>query len=144
MLPRWHILTGLIFSLLIWIIFPSVGFYVFLVLFGAVFIDFDHYMCAVWKTGKISLHDAFIYHKKLLQTERKEYARKIFKKGDFHIFHTIEFHLLVLLLSYLWIGLFYIFIGMLFHSILDFIELAAERKLYRREFLLLSWIAKKN
>lgn len=144
MLPRWHILLGLTFTLIILLLFPSLSlFYVFLILFGSIFIDFDHYVLSVMRTGKFGLHDAFIYHKKLFRIEQEEYAKKIFRKGDFHIFHTIEFHFIVLLLSYVWTGFFFIFIGMLFHSLFDVIELISEKKLYRREFFLVNWLIKR-
>ena len=141
MLPRWHILLGLIFSLIIWIIFPYIDWiFIALIFLSSFLIDFDHYMCSVYKTGKLSLFDSFEYHRKERIKYLKERSRGIRRKGDFHIFHTIEFNILVFLLGYLWAGFYYILIGMLFHSILDIISGIYEDWLYRREFLLARWL----
>ena len=52
------------------------------------------------------------------------------------IFHTVEFHILVFLLGFLWPGFWFILMGMIFHSILDLISLTYERQLWHREFSL--------
>ena len=144
MIPRWHILLGLIFSALFWIIFPNVHWaYVLLIFLSAVFIDLDHYMCAVWKEGKISLSNALERYRKIERQEIAERKRGIFRKSDFHIFHTIEFHILIFALGFLWQGFFYILVGMLFHSLCDLIDMSVKGRTYRREFFLVNWIAKK-
>ena len=144
MFPRWHILSGLIFTLLFWIVFPQTAWYnIALIVFASVLIDFDHYMCAVWDTKKWSLFKAFEYHERLMKIELKEKRKRIFRKGDFHIFHTIEFHALVLAIGLIFSPFFYVFIGMLFHSLLDLVHLLAKSETYRREFFLANWIRKK-
>lgn len=144
MLPRWHILWGAVFSALVGWIFPGTAWYnIALIFFGAVFIDFDHYMCAVLKTGKLSLLEAFEYHKRLGKKTSSERKRGIFGKGDFYIFHTVEFNALVLALGFVFSPFWYILIGMVFHSILDFVYLADKGSLYRREFFLTNWIRRK-
>jgi hypothetical protein len=75
--------------------------------------------------------------------ERAEKEKGVRKKGDFHPFHTIEFHALVGLLSLLWVGFFYIFLGMMFHSLLDVIYLVYAGRTYRREFFFVRWIYRK-
>lgn len=141
MTPRWHILYGLIFAFLFWLVFPLTAWYNISILFLASFlIDFDHYMCAVWNTKNWSLFKALEYHKILRQKEMKERKSGIFRKGYFHIFHTIEFHALVLAAGFVFSPFFYGFIGMLFHSLLDFMQLLATRALYSREFFLANWI----
>jgi len=102
--------------------------------------DFDHYAVSVLKTGSISLFNSFDYHKKQTVIEDKEIKKGIKKKGDFHIFHTIEFHLLVGLLIFLWTGFFYIFIGMIFHSMPDLISLIHAGRVHRREYSFFSWL----
>ena len=59
------------------------------------------------------------------------------------MFHTVEFHLLVGLLGLVWIGFFYIFIGMIFHSLLDVVDLTKRDTFYRREFFFFNWLGKK-
>ena len=144
MLPKWHFLLSILFIALVWIIISEISLlYLFLIFFGAFFIDFDHYAVSVWKTGKIGLFDSFKYHDKMKETEEKEKARGIRRRGDFHLFHTVEYLILVFVLDYLWVGFFYIFIGMLFHSVLDLVWLVYEDRVYRREFFLINWLRKK-
>ncbi|SRR3990167_1165836 len=144
MLPRWHILFGAIFSLLIWIVSPQINFgYLLLIFLSSFLIDFDHYLCSALKTKKIGLFHSFDYHKEMAITQRKERDKGIIRKGDFHIFHTIEFHILVGLLGFAWIGFFYVFIGMIFHTLLDLYSLLYDKYMYRREFFLTAWLWKK-
>jgi hypothetical protein len=49
----------------------------------------------------------------------------------------------VLLLSFFWEGFLCIFLGMLFHSITDFIYMYHEDVLYQREFFFLRWFYRK-
>ncbi len=143
MLPRWHILLGAVFTFIFWIVFPETNLIYLILMFLASFlIDFDHYASFVSKTGKIGLFQAFDYHKEMEKKSIRERKRGIRRKGDFHIFHTIEIHILVLLLGFLWEGFFFVFIGMLFHSILDIISIAYEGYLYRREFFFVNWLKK--
>jgi hypothetical protein len=144
MLPKMHILSGAIFSLIIWAIFPATHWaYIILLFIGSFMMDFDHYMCAVYKTGKISLLNALEYYRKWVIQKKEEAKRGVFKKGHFHIFHTIEFHILFLILSFMWVPFAYVFVGMIFHSILDFIWLAYEKRLYIREYFLTRWLWQK-
>ena len=140
MLPRWHIFLGALFALLLWFAADIHWFYALLVFASSVLIDFDHYLNVVIKKKKLSLFHAFDYHKKLHKQELEEKHRGIFRKGDFHLFHTIEFQVLVGLLGLVWAGFFYIFIGMVFHSILDIAYSLHEERLYRQEFLLFNWL----
>ena len=60
MLPRWHIIFGFLFILLVWQLFPEISFfYLGLILFGAIFIDFDHYAYYVYKKKNLSLKKAY-------------------------------------------------------------------------------------
>ena len=141
MLPKWHILLGAIFTFIIWISSPEISLlYLSLIFFSSFLMDFDHYAVSVLKTGNISLFDSFDYHKKQTEIEDKEIKKGIRKKGDFHLFHTIEFHILIGLLMFLWTGFFYVFIGMIFHSMLDLISLIYAGKMHRREYFLLNWM----
>ena len=146
MYPKWHILLGIVFTLLIWYLVPQIQLiYLGLMFLSSFLIDFDHYVCAVKKTGKLSLRNAFDYHKKLLLKQKKEIATGVRKKFcDFHLFHTIEFHVLVGLLSFIWIGFFYVFVGMIFHSLLDIVSMTYEGSLHAREYFFFSWLKKEN
>jgi len=145
MLPRWHILSGVLFTILIWAVAPKISFvYLSLIFFASFLIDFDHYINAVLKTGKLSLIEAFEYYKKR-EKELDEYERKYKKRvrGDFHLFHTLEFQLLVGIIGIFLLPLFYLFIGMVFHSLLDLIGLAKAGKLHRREYFLFNFLRKR-
>ncbi|MBS3090897.1 hypothetical protein J4217_00430 [Candidatus Pacearchaeota archaeon] len=144
MLPRWHIFLGLISTILITLVFPNTSMlYLLLFFLSSFLIDFDHYANAAMKTNKLGLRNAFEYHKILGEIEKEEHKKGLRRKGDFHPFHTIEFHLLVLLLGFLWTSFFFIFLGMLFHSIMDLISIQYKGYLYRREFFFLNWLRKK-
>jgi len=145
MFPRWHILYGFIFSALVWIVFPEIVWYnIFLIFFASVFIDFDHYIIAVWRTGKFSLFSAFEYYRKLDEKALADLRKGIrLKKADFQVFHTIEIHALVLGVGLSFIPFIYLFIGMFFHSLLDIFEMQNRGVLYTREFLFVNWIRQK-
>jgi hypothetical protein len=140
MLPRWHILFGAIFSILAKLIFNLGDLESFLIFFAAVFIDFDHYLSFVYHSGKFRLKDSFEYYRLKEIEEKKNLKKGIRKPGDFHVFHTIEFHLLVLILSFYFHPLFFIFIGMVFHSLLDVVEMIHKDVLYYREFFFFRWL----
>ena len=96
MLPRWHILSGAVLTLMFWLIVPGTNKIYLAVLFLSSFlIDFDHYICAVHKGNNVSLRKAFDYHKEDQKIAEREYKKGIKKKGDFHLFHTLEFNLFV-------------------------------------------------
>lgn len=145
MLPRWHILLGILFVFIIWAFSPQISIlYLILIFASSILMDFDHYAVSVLKTGNISLFDSFDYHKKQSEIEDREIKKGIRKKSDFHIFHTIEFHLLVGILIFLWSGFFYIFIGMIFHSMLDLISLIYAGRVHRREYSFINWMIRRK
>lgn len=145
MFPRHHILSGIILTIALWFFFPKTP-YLFLVLFlfSSFLMDFDHYVVAAMKNNHLSLFKAFHYHKVQGEIMAQNHRKGIFKKGDFHILHTIEFHTFIFVLGFAWKGFFYIFAGMLLHTILDIIYiLSVHGSLYPREFSLGNWIARK-
>jgi len=144
MLPRWHIFFGAIFATTIWVFAPETNFnYLILVFLSSFLIDFDHYLIALTNTKKISLKKALKYFECLGEQEKTEKKINQRKKGHFYIFHTLEFHILILILTTIKIEFFYIFLGMIFHSLLDVVWMIKKDRIYRREFLLVNWIIKK-
>jgi hypothetical protein len=144
MLPRWHVVWGFVFTGILWYYVPNIGYINLLLVFLASFlIDFDHYLTSVKKTGKLGLGVSFEYYKDVHKIEKKENARGIRRKGDFHLFHTLEFHILIGLLGLVWVGFFYIFLGMIFHSLLDVVWLLYADRFYRREYFFSGWISRK-
>lgn len=141
MLPRWHVLLGALFVGGLYLLVPDLAWYnYFLLFFASVFIDVDHYIAAGLKTGSWRLSDALEYYATQgdqVQLDQKKGIRKVY---DFHIFHTIEFHVLIALLSVWWQPAFYLFIGMTFHTLLDIFTLLHRDYLYMREFFLTTWL----
>ena len=145
MLPRGHIISGIILILAVFILSPQINFIYLALLFLASFlIDFDHYTASVLKTKRWGLKNALDYNNKKMIEEKKEKAKGIKAKDDFHFFHTVEFHVFVGFLSVLWIGFFYVFVGMVYHSLLDIFSLIRGGSFHRREFFLFDWVRKKS
>ncbi len=143
MLPRWHIILGALFTSIVWIVAPGIDYlYLALIFFSSFLIDFDHYIVSSVKTGKLRLKHSFDYHDDMLEREKEENEKGIRKRGDFHLFHTIEFHIIIGLMSLVWIGFFYVFTGMIFHTLLDVFSSLYNDRLYRREYFFLNWLRK--
>lgn len=146
MLPRWHILFGAILTGIIYLLVPNLSWIYLVILFFSTFlIDFDHYVVAVSRTKKIGLFNSFEYFKQKEKEHRDNLKKGIVKKekGDFMIFHTIEAHLVVLIIGLFFTPFLYVFFGMLFHSLLDLIELASNKTIYHREFFFINWLRRK-
>lgn len=141
MLPRRHIVFGGLFALFLWLAAPDIPLvYLALVFLASVFIDIDHYACAVWKTGQWHFGHALEYYRKQGMEMQKKEARGLKPRSDFHLFHTIEFHVLIALLGTLWAGFFYLFIGMVFHSLLDIVDALRRNTMHRREYFFFNWL----
>ena len=144
MLPRTHIILGAMFSIILWFIFPQTSWiYLGLVFLSSFLIDFDHYATCVLKTGRVGLFHSFEYHRRQGIKQRNEKKMGIRRRGDFHFFHTVEFHALVFVLGLFFAPFYYIFIGMIFHSLMDLISLIHKDFMYLREFFFVNWVAKK-
>lgn len=145
MLPRWHIIYGAIFTLIIWAIFPETNYIYLLATFLSSFlIDFDHYLTSLIQNKKfLTLKESLNYHKIRGKEQEEDKRKGIRKKYDFHLFHTLEFHLFVLIIGFFIPLFFYIFIGMAFHSLVDIYDGWKRDWLFRREFLFVNWIKKK-
>ena len=129
MLPKTHIILGAIFSILLYYVFNITIFQASLIFFASVFIDVDHYFWYMNKKKEFSLKNAYFHLKNIRPANPM-----------MMLFHTIEFLLIVFLLSFLWKGFLFILIGMLFHSILDIVQMAHDDELHYREFFLISYL----
>lgn len=128
MLPRTHIFLGFIFSLILYLAFPSIGLFEFGIIFLASFlIDVDAYISYILNEKDFSLKRAiktFTERRKKFFSLPKEKRKEIpNKKRNIRIFHGFE----ILVLSFL-LGIFlseffiYVLIGFTFHLFLDLIE----------------------
>ena len=146
MWPKSHILLGLLFSIIIWIIFPQLTLSTILIIFlSSVLIDIDHYAVYVYRKKQFSLKKALKYYADLQEIFSEKVKQNPKLKYHLHLLHTIEILLIVIFLS-LYFNFFYILIGFSFHLITDTIDLAIREALRVREFSLIRYIfsAKKN
>ena len=124
MLPKYHIIYGAIFSLIIYYLFPISLFHAIIIFLSSFLIDVDHYFYYVYTKKDYSLIRAIKWFKK----ERKK-GLKISKKRrkesklPHYIFHGVELWIILYFLSLLNGIFFFILIGILFHMILDYIEI---------------------
>ncbi|MEK6973756.1 MAG: hypothetical protein AABW41_00720 [Nanoarchaeota archaeon] len=127
MLPKQHFVYGIVLSL---IAMPLFGFinsiYIF---FGAFFIDFDHYLQYVIKKKETSLKKAIAYFK---SNENVPFQ-------TLHVFHTAEFWIALFLFSYSSDFFLFCLIGVLYHNILDFLEMVLKKWYNVRVYSLLLW-----
>jgi len=136
MLPRWHIFLGLMFCIVFKLISPQTSYAsLFLIWFASVFIDFDHYLSAGFKHKKWNPVDAVKHNYDLRDKALKQKSELgLCEKGDFHIFHTVESHLVTGVIALFFSPFYFIFIGMVFHSLLDLIWMVRHDVLDSREF----------
>lgn len=129
MYPSQHLILGFLFSLILFVNFPQIGFIGFsLIILSTFLIDVDHYLFYVYKHKDLSLKNAYKWfvkfteeRKKLSEKERKKYKHIII------IFHGVEFWVILALLSFVHIFFFYIFIGVMFHIFLDMVALTRNK-----------------
>ena len=125
MLPKYHIILGFFFSLILFLIFPFIGLLGFLIIFvSSVLIDADIYLYYVFTKKNFNLINAMKYYSK----KRKEVLllpmeQRAKKQGNIRIFHGIEVLLILFLLGFFINKIFlFIFIGFSFHLFLDIVE----------------------
>ena len=125
MYPFKHLLYGIIFSGSLFVLFPGISL-IGLVLFIAstVLIDVDHYLYYVYKTKDINFKRArkwfFDYEKKFLEIPFNE--RNQYRWATFCFLHGIETILLVFILGFYFNQFFFVFAGISFHLLLDWVH----------------------
>jgi hypothetical protein len=133
MFPKKHIIHGFIFTLFLYITLGIPKIFPFIIIFLSTFLfDVDHYILYVWRKKDFSLKNAYQWHVDLIN----EYIDRKTHKPLPHFFHAVEFLILMIILSFFNQIILYMTIGLLFHSILDFHQLAKENRLYMREYFL--------
>jgi len=128
MLPKYHVLLGVLFCI---ILYPLFKINVILIFLAAVFIDFDHYLRYLITNNDTSLKNAYKFH----------------LTGEFHnildIFHTIEVFILLVILSFYSNLFYFILIGVTFHQIFDLIDLIYKKWYDARAYSLIFWLKNK-
>lgn len=123
MRPDKHFIFGFIFSLAIFLIFPSVGLLgSMIILISAIFlIDFDHYLYYAFRKKNLNPMKAFnwyIDNWKKFNTLTLEQKKGVY--GGVYIFHGIEILTILFFLGIFLSKYFiFVFIGFLFHMFLD-------------------------
>lgn len=142
MLPTKHVIYGFLFTLFFWFLVPQTIFLnLFLLFFASIFIGFDHFISYIFNSNISSYKNYIKNHKKLeeILINKNKSSNKVY----LHIFHTIEFHLLIAVLSLFYTPFFYLLIGMIFHSLLDILSMIKKDSLYIREFFFFNWLREK-
>ena len=130
MLPKQHFYIGVIFSIIL-LPFVEEEINLFILMFGNFFIDVDHYITAC-------------VNSKRLLTMKEAYTYCFENLNSFHLFHTMEFHSLVVLAAvFIHPAFAYVFIGMALHTMTDHIMLVKNNTTHNREYFLYKWIIKK-
>jgi len=126
MFPKSHIILGFLFSLILFLLFPLIGWLGFIIIFASsVLIDIDHYLFyAVTKKdwSLIRAYKWFVDGDKRFQKLSIEEKKK--SKSIVCIFHGVELLVVLIILIYFSFYrkfLIYVLIGILFHEFLDFI-----------------------
>lgn len=134
MLPKWHILFGFFFSLILYLFFNISLTNSVIVFLSSVLIDVDHYIFYVKRHKDLSLRNAYLWHKKLGEKH----------KPIVHILHTVEFLFVVFIIGLFSQFFLLILVGMLFHSIFDLIEICSKKCLGSREYFLIRYLLTKR
>lgn len=129
MLPKEHIIGGIIFSSIVLFLFPQIGLLGFFIIFLSSFaIDIDHYLYFVYRTKKLSIKKSiswYFINKDLFDKMSDKEKDQIFTGLCF--LHGIEAMIILAILSFIfptYSSIFiYILLGFLFHQILDAIHL---------------------
>ena len=125
MLPKYHILLGFIFSLILYLIFPFIGFLGFFIIFFSSFlIDVDHYLYYIFKKKDLNLKKAYKYffekRKKIISSTK--FVNDV-PNPAMYFFHGIEILLVLFILGiFISKNFLFIFIGFSFHLFLDILE----------------------
>ena len=115
---RWHFLIGL----LLFSLYPVLRAKVLIVFLASLLIDVDH-IYLVFKEKAFN----FKRMKELSDTVHKRYAedKENAFKDIFYLFHTAEFNVVLLALSFVYPLAFYILLGFVFHMLVDIIHYTA-------------------
>lgn len=118
--PLLHLIASLVLAI---VLYPFFGFNSFFILFGGFLIDIDHYLWCVYNFKEFNPRKAFRFYVKV--NRERSYARQ---RKCFLVFHSIEFLILVIFLSFYSEITFLILAGLLLHYLLDVIYMLAVAK----------------
>ncbi len=138
MLPKYHILFGFLFALaMLLVVSPLDAMIIFLATF---LIDIDHYIFYVIKKKDFSIKRSYEYYPPLREKEKAFLKKGIKPIHPLSFLHTFEFLLIFAVLSLFSRLFLLIFLGFLFHSLVDVINMAAEKRSYARQYSFFAYI----
>ncbi len=130
-----HATVGLILSI---IFYPLFGNYVLIIFLSSFLFDVDHYIEYVIRKKDFSLLKAY---KEAKELDRKSHLLKRLLVTDvLHIFHTVEFFLIIVILSFFSKIFLMMLIGLLVHESLDLLQMIYYKALKFRTHSLILWI----
>ena len=107
---KYHFISCTILAV---ILFPFYNYLSLLVFIFGFFIDFDHYFYDIFANKNLSLINSY----------KRHMDKSLIRKNQLHIFHTVEFIIPFLLLTFISKNIYLLLLcyGLLLHLILDFI-----------------------
>ncbi len=145
MLPKYHVFYGGVFAFLAWLIFPRIGIYALFIFLASFLIDIDHYFIYVTREKDFNFKKSFTYFTKIHEKIKLNLKKRKKVKAPLVVLHTIEFLILLTILSLFNMVVFFMLVGFFFHSVLDVIQIHFEFKtLSIRHFSLIFYFVDKN
>ncbi len=108
-----HIITS---AILATILYPFFGLSALLVIVSSFLIDFDHFIYFAFKFKNLNIFKTYRFYNVELKKRSIDSTKKILL-----VFHTIEFLLLIIILSFFSKVFFILLLGIVLHYILDII-----------------------
>ena len=127
MVPKIHIIASIPFFLLFFILY---GYWSFAFLLGAIFIDVDHLFWYFYRHKSLNLKKAYYYHRPGGGNE----------KDMLHIFHTIEFFVFLMILSFFYKLLWMVLLGVTMHLIMDIYDMYKYKYSDARALSVIRWL----
>ncbi len=140
MKPLEHLIFGMVFALILFVIFPQIsliGF--FLIVASTVLIDVDHYIYYAYTKKDWSLKNAYNW---FIKNGKKYHKLSENQKKDIYFgicfLHGIEAIIILFAFSFYFTFFLFIITGFIFHQFLDFIDLTS-RNLSRYKLISLTY-----
>ncbi len=134
MKPWVHLLLSLILAV---VLYPIFSWKVLFILVGGVLIDIDHYFWCIFKHKNLNFVDCYRFHS--VENIKNNYKDIT---GDTLIFHTIEFLIASIILSFYFKFMLIFTIGVLLHYFLDLLHYCFVLRRFVLNHSIISWFLK--
>ena len=137
-----HFIVSLIVAI---VLYPFFDYLSLVILVGGFLIDIDHFFSYIIKFKNLNIIKAYKYHHKLCCLKSNAKIKYSLSK-DVHVFHTVEFFTLCVVLSFFSLLMFLFTLGLLIHLVMDFVkEHFIKPRMRTREFsLILHYLMKRK